>query len=118
MGQYVSVVAFVAMAGCGADCSTTEFHCPAGVAEFTLTSASGAPIEYVNASMPDYTITCRPNATGAVCEGGGDGTIHIESPGFQAVDVPSTVSETPAAECGCPTFTRHPSTVMLEPEPE
>ena len=96
---------------CG-DCSTP--HCPYYVT-VTVASPAGGTLTGVVATVSGSPLTCDPTPTGAICAGGGDGPLHVEAPGFQPVAVDSTVTRTPAPACGCPDFTREPSTVTLNP---
>jgi hypothetical protein len=108
----VALISVVPLLGsCGDDCNP---KCPYYVILTVETSNGSAP--QVSASVAGSPLTCSPSPTGAYCSGGGDGRLHVEAPGFQPIDIDSTVTETPApGGCGCPGFTRVPSTVTLSP---
>jgi hypothetical protein len=96
------------------ECSDPVPHCPY-FPTVTVVTQGGGTVAYVSALVSSSPLSCSPTPTGATCSGGGDGRLHLEAPGFQPVDVDSTVTETPGPNCGCPRFTREPSTVTLNP---
>ena len=85
------------------------------LATLTVTSSAGGQLIGVRATVSNQPLTCNETPTGAVCDGGGDGPLHVEAPGYQAVDVDSKVIETPGPECGCPGHERTPAAVTLVP---
>jgi hypothetical protein len=98
---------------CG-ECSGPSLQCPYYVT-LTVTTPAGGTLTGVKATVSGSPLTCDPIPSGALCSGGGDGRLHVEAPGFQPVDVDSTVMTTPAPRCGCPGVGRDPSTVTLTP---
>ncbi len=99
---------------CGSCNGCPELECPYAVS-LSVSTATGGELTGLTATVSGQPLSCRATRWGATCDGGGDGRLHLEAPGFQPVDVDSTVTETPASRCGCPDFTREPSTVVLEP---
>jgi hypothetical protein len=99
---------------CGSVCTGPTPQCPYYVT-LTVAAPDGGALTGVEASVSGSPLMCVSAPPGALCNGGGNGSLHVEAPGFQPVDVTSTVTETPAPACGCPGFTREPSTVTLNP---
>jgi hypothetical protein len=95
-------------------CPSPPLECPFDVT-LTVATPSGGTLTGVEATVSGSPLTCDSTPTGATCVGGGDGQLHVEAPGFQPIDVDSTVTRTPAPACGCPGFTRDPSNVTLNP---
>ena len=107
------MAALLVACGCGS-CPEPQLQCPNDVL-LTVTSPMGTELTGVSATVAGSQLTCWGSPTGAVCNGGGSGLLHVEAPGFQPLDVESTVTEAPAPHCGCPAVTREPATVTLEP---
>ena len=110
----IAVLAATLLVASCDECSGPVPQCPFYVTLAVVTPAGGT-LTGVNATVSGSPLTCEPTPTGATCAGGGDGQLHVEAPGFQSVDVDSTVTRTAAPKCGCPGFTREPSTVTLNP---
>jgi hypothetical protein len=110
----VAVLAAVPLVSSCDVCPGAPPQCPYNVT-LTVVTPGGGMLTDVSATVSGKLLICSPTSAGAFCAGGGDGALHVEAPGFQPVDVDSRVTTTPAAKCGCPRFTREPSTVTLNP---
>ena len=110
----VALIAAASLAVSCGECSGPSPGCPY-FPTLTVATPAGSTLTGVEATVSGSPLTCDPSPTGAICVGGGDGPLHVEAPGFQPVDVDSTVTRTSAPNCGCPGFTRTPSTVTLNP---
>jgi hypothetical protein len=103
---------------CSSDCAEPPLECPylGGLLSLTVTSHGAQQLTSVEATVSGSPLTCSLTRTGAVCFGEGEGQLHVEAPGFQPIDVVSTVTEVPGPRCGCPTLERNPSSVTLNPD--
>jgi len=111
------LMVFPVALGCASSdegCPEPRPQCPYFVT-LTVTSSAKEQLTNVEATVSGQQLSCNPTPTGALCEGGGEGSLHVQAPGFEPVDVDSTVTESAVPRCGCATFTRDPSSVTLTP---
>lgn len=116
-GYFMCLMALPVALGCASSddgCPEPSPQCPYFVT-LTVTSSANEPLTDVEATVSGHQLTCNSTPTGAFCYGGGEGSLQVRAPGFQSVDVYSTVTESAVPRCGCPTFTRDPSSVTLTP---
>ena len=103
--------------GCPTSCST------ANVTLDVTGAADGGVVTGIEATLSGpttMTMSCEPRGTETVCSYQGEVTtgsytLQVTAPGFQAANVPATVTVTPGSQCACPSATLQPSTLTLNP---
>jgi hypothetical protein len=114
-------VAFLAQASCG-DTAPCPFGCPADHFFLEVTGAPGGGsltgVEATLSGPMSLAMTCS-SGTEASCSftGGvfsGSYTLQVTAPGFQAANVPATLTVA-TDKCGCQATTFQPSQVTLNP---